>query len=97
MLPLLQSLLDSRAQAAAKGQSDLHADLLRMTRESMNGSFTAKLASGEVDSYLDQAADRVSIVCALKARQNEVEIDESEQCRVCALVTRQINEETAHL
>lgn len=45
LLLLLQSVLDRQAQAAAKGQPDHHADLLRMTRESMNGSFTAKLNS----------------------------------------------------
>ena len=50
----LQNLLDSRAQMAAKSASGTMtptspeasqhtADLLRMTRESMNGSFTAKL------------------------------------------------------
>jgi hypothetical protein len=48
--PALQSLLDSRAQMAARsqgasmGQSEHTADLLRMTRESMNGSFTSKLS-----------------------------------------------------
>lgn len=54
--PCLQNLLESRAQLAAKaassgtstptspeaGQSTHAADLLRMTRESMNGSFSAK-------------------------------------------------------
>lgn len=48
----LQNLLDSRAHMAAKGQAgpsqsgsptDHSADLLRMTRESMNGSFSSKL------------------------------------------------------
>lgn len=43
---LLQNLLDSRAQMAARGQADHTSDLLRMTRESMNGSFTAKLTVG---------------------------------------------------
>ena len=43
---LLQNLLDSRAQMAGRGVSDHTADLLRMTRESMNGSFTSKITIG---------------------------------------------------
>ena len=65
--PCLQNLLDSRAQMAAKNASPgtmtptspeaaqhTHAaDLLRMTRESMNGSFTARFnAAGKISFCL---------------------------------------------
>ena len=68
--PALQSLLDSRAQMAARShgaptsQSEHTADLLRMTRESMNGSFTSKLSPVRPTIGLQAAArSQSSQVC----------------------------------
>ncbi|DBA89089.1 hypothetical protein WJX77_009682 [Trebouxia sp. C0004] len=65
---LAKSLLDSRAQMAARSQgaptsqSEHTADLLRMTRESMNGSFTSKLSPGRptIDEQPSMFAQRMS-------------------------------------
>ena len=72
LLLLVQNLLNSQAQAAAKGQTEHHADLLRMTRESMNGSFTAKLNSlGEpllFEKYAGSIGQNLVMVKAWLAR-----------------------------